>query len=100
MEYLSDSPSKEYAFLQKKCLEPLLTGPPPSTTAQAKKPASFKRSMRAAELERETADKVIKVRARVLPTCIPTCLSVCQYRHHLKSVCITIRVVLIDWSID
>lgn len=65
MEYLSDSPSKEYAFLQKKCLEPLTPFSPPA--AQAKKPASFKRSMRAAEQERETADKVIKVRARVLP---------------------------------
>jgi len=60
VEYLSDSPSKEYAFLQKKCLEPLTPFSPPA--AQAKKPASFKRSMRAAEQERETADRVIKVR--------------------------------------
>jgi hypothetical protein len=62
VEYLSDSPSKEYAFLQKKCLEPLTHTPFSPPAAQAKKPASFKRSMRAAEQERETADRVIKVR--------------------------------------
>ena len=61
MEYLSDSPSKEYAFLQKRCLEPLSPGSP----APIKKPASFKRSMRAAELERETVDKVVQVRFSV-----------------------------------
>lgn len=56
MEYLSDQKNKEYAFLQKKCLDPMQDKFLPS-----KQSAAFKKSMKAAEHERQAIDDVLEV---------------------------------------
>lgn len=56
MEYMSDQPKKEYAFLQRRCLDPILDKHLP-----AKPSAAFKRSMKAAEEEQQIIDNVLEV---------------------------------------
>lgn len=56
VEYLSDQKSKEYAFLQMKCLDPMHDKFLPS-----KQSAAFKKSMKAAEQERQAIDEVLEV---------------------------------------
>lgn len=56
MEYLSDQRNKEYAFLQRKCLDPMQDKYLPS-----KQSAAFKRSMKAAENEQQAIDEVVEV---------------------------------------
>lgn len=57
VEYLSDQKNKEYAFLQRKCLDPMHDKYLPS-----KQSAAFKKSMKAAESERQAIDEVLEVR--------------------------------------
>ena len=56
MEYLSDQPMKEYAFLQRRCLDPILDKHLP-----ARPSAAFKKSMKAAEAEQQIIDNVLEV---------------------------------------
>jgi hypothetical protein len=60
VEYLSEQKNKEYAFLQRKCLDPMQDKFMPS-----KQSAAFKRSMKAAEHEQEAIDGVIEVRTQL-----------------------------------
>ena len=61
MEYLSDQPKKEYAFLQRRCLDPILDKHLP-----ARPSAAFKKSMKAAEAEQQIIDNVLEVAILVL----------------------------------
>jgi hypothetical protein len=54
---MSDTVNKEYAFLPSKCLDPLLEKFMP-----AKQSVAFKRSMKAAQDEREMIDNIVEVR--------------------------------------
>lgn len=56
MEYLSDQRNKEYAFLQRKLLDPVQDKYLPS-----KQSLAFKRSMKAAETEQQAIDAVLEV---------------------------------------
>ena len=61
VEYLSEQVNKEYAFLQSKCLDPMLDQHMPP-----KQSAAFKKSMNAAKREQQSIDAVLEVSACVL----------------------------------
>lgn len=56
IEYMTEAKNKEYAFLQRKCLDPMQDKYMP-----AKPSAAFKRSMKAAEHEQQDIDEVLEV---------------------------------------
>lgn len=58
VEYMTDAKHKEYAFLQRKCLDPMQDKHMPT-----KPSAAFKRGMKAAELEQQDVDEVTDVSA-------------------------------------
>ena len=69
IEYMSDNPHKEYAFLQSKCLDPM-----EDKYLPAKQSAAFKKSMAAARSEQATIDEVLEVRRR-LCICVLFCVA-------------------------
>jgi hypothetical protein len=56
VEYLSDQPNKEYAFLQQKCLDPIQEQYMP-----ARQSIAFKKSMKGAEAELLAVNEVLEV---------------------------------------